>query len=223
MSNLPEVGPHRKSVLRFWVHVIRVVTWLVFLVLGPIKVRGRYRVPKKGGVLILANHLADLDPPALQVGCPRPIHFMAKSELFEMPVLGGILRLVNAFPVKRGEPDRTALKHAAALLKAGEAVCIFPEGQLSETGELQELKPGVALIVRMAGVPVICCGITNTNRVMPYGSFVLRPTFRRTLLEWGEERTFAKDASADEIMAWAEGQLRMLTGQEVETMVAVTY
>ena len=73
---------------------------------------------------------------------------MAKSELFDMKIIGKMIRCFQGFPVKRGEPDRASMRHAIELLKMGEVVAVFPEGQLSEDGELQELKAGVALIVR---------------------------------------------------------------------------
>src|SRR5579862_9660938 len=144
--------------------VCKTLCRILFWLLGPIKSIGAYRVPKKGPVLILSNHLADVDPIVVQVACHRAVHFMAKSELFEMRLIGRIIRWFQAFPVKRGEPDRAAMRHAIDLLKMGEAVCVFPEGQLSEDGELQELKPGIALIVRQAADPslsVICCGVRN--------------------------------------------------------------
>jgi len=94
----------------------------------------------------------------------------------------------------------------------GEAVGIFPEGQLSEDGELQEIKGGVALIIRMApGVPVICCGLKDTNKIIPYGKIVPRPAFKRIDVTWGEPRSFAKGTSVEEITGWIEGQLRELT------------
>ncbi len=195
------------------VPVLKFCFWLLFLFLGLPKVRGSYRVPRQGGVLILSNHIADVDPIAVQLACPRPIHFMAKSELFEMKLIGSFLRFYKAFPVRRGEPDKGAIKHCVNLLRAGEAVCIFPEGELSEAGELLPLKPGVALIIRMAGVPVICLGIKRTNKIMPYGSMIPRPSFGRVPCEWGEPKTFTKEDSAEKILGWAEGQLRELTGQ----------
>lgn len=179
-------------------------------ILGPIRVTGKRQIPATGGVLILANHLSDLDPLVVQVACPRPIHFMAKSELFDMPIVGAVLKGVNSFPVKRGEPDRQALKHAVSLLRDGEVVCVFPEGQLSETGTLQELKAGMALIVRQAACNVICLGIEGTQRVIPYGRIVPRPSFRRIKAMWGAVRRFTKDSSSEEILGWATSELRRL-------------
>jgi 1-acyl-sn-glycerol-3-phosphate acyltransferase len=184
---------------------------MLFWILGPIKSRGSYRVPKSGPVLILSNHISDVDPIVVQVACPRPVHFMAKSELFEMKLLGKMIRWYQAFPVKRGEPDRASMRHAIELLKMGEAVTIFPEGQLSEDGELQELKAGVALIVRQAATQVICCGVRNSNKVMPYGRVVPRLSWSRVYVEWGEVKQFTKESTSEEIIDWATGQLKMLT------------
>lgn len=178
--------------------------------LGPFRRIGAYRVPRTGGLLILSNHLADVDPIAVYLACPRPIHFMGKSELFEMKVVGSILRAFRAFPVNRGQPDRAALKHAIELLKAGEVVCVFPEGQLSETGELQELKPGIALLARSSGATVLCLGLRGTNRVLPYGSLVPRPALGWVTATWGETRSFGKESTTEDVLAWAEGELRSL-------------
>jgi 1-acyl-sn-glycerol-3-phosphate acyltransferase len=186
---------------------MRVLFWL----LGPISSRGAYRVPSDGPVLILSNHISDVDPIAVQVACPRAVHFMAKSELFEMKLVGRMIRWFQAFPVKRGEPDRAAMRHAIDLLKMGEVVSVFPEGQLSEDGELQELKPGVALIVRQAGAPVICCGIRNSNKVMPYGSVTPRFSWTKITVEWGEVRSFTKESTTEEILEWTTQQLRELS------------
>jgi 1-acyl-sn-glycerol-3-phosphate acyltransferase len=213
MKKTPEVELQHPFLRGVVMPFLRLVTIPLMFLLGPLRVSGRRNVPRKGGALILANHLADIDPPILQAACPRPVYFMAKSELFEMRVVGWLIRQFKAFPVKRGEADRDAIKKAAAYIQAGELVCVFPEGQLSETGELQPLKPGVALIVRMAGAPVLCCGLQGTNRMLPYGQTIPRPALRKVTAKWGEPRTFEKDAKAEEILAWAEAELRRLTDQ----------
>ena len=121
------VGPRPAIQRYFFLPIARVFTAVLLFLLGPVRVRGAYRVPREGGVLILSNHLSDIDPAVVQHACPRAPHYMAKSDLFEVPVLRTLLKVFGSFPVKRGEPDRKALKHAADLLKAGEAVVIFPE------------------------------------------------------------------------------------------------
>jgi len=210
----PELELHSPAFKAVGLPLARVAAWILFTLLGPFRVKQRSRVPSGGGLLILSNHLADVDPIAVQMACPRPVYFMAKSELFEMFLLGKVIRWFKAFPVKRGEPDRSAIKKAVAYLKAGNVVCVFPEGELSESGDLLPLKPGIALIVRMAGVPVICLGLKRTNRMLPYGSLLPRPALGWVEAAWSESKSFEKEATAEEIVAWAEGEIQALTGQK---------
>jgi 1-acyl-sn-glycerol-3-phosphate acyltransferase len=213
MPDMPEVAPHslRRNLIVF--PIARLISWLIVGTFGWPRIVGAYRVPRKGPILVLPNHRADVDPMAVQLACPRNLHFMAKSELFEIKVLGRLLRWAGAFPVKRGEPDRGALRHAAEELKLGEAVCVFPEGQLTETGLVQTAKAGVTLIMRLAPCPVICLGVQNTDRIIPYGKLLPRPSSKRVVLTWGEPRTFSRETPTDEILAWIEGQLRELTDE----------
>lgn len=220
--SLPPVTAHGRWFMRITFPLVRLFFRAVMFVFGPVKTRHQNLLPKTGGVLILANHLSDVDPIAVQLSCPRPIHFMAKSELFSMKIVGSMLRFWRAFPVKRGEPDRASLKHAIELLKLGEVVCIFPEGQLSESGKLQELKPGISLVIRNAGVPVICLGFRNTNDVMPYGKFVPRMTFRSIPTQWGSPKQFDKSSSPEEIVEWATAELLSLSGLQKEEAVDST-
>ncbi|MDR3689630.1 MAG: lysophospholipid acyltransferase family protein [Fimbriimonas sp.] len=212
MIDLAECARMTRAHVAFWRPIVKVFAALLLFVLGTLRVRGKYRVPLGGGLLILSNHRSDLDPIVVQVACPRPVHFMAKSELFDMPILGKWIRGLGSFPVKRGEPDRAALRLAAQLVNDGEVVSIFPEGEISEYGDLLDLKAGIALIVRMAaGNPVICCGLKNTQCPIPYGQVIPRPGFRKMEVEWGEPRTFTKESTAEEILAWATAQLKALS------------
>lgn len=191
------------------------VAWLfvtvVFGLMGPLRQRNRRAIPRHGGFLLVANHRSDIDPILLQWACPRRIYFMAKSELFPVPILGHLMRAFGAFPVKRGEPDRASLRYAASLTEMGEVVGIFPEGELSEDGEMLPLKPGVALLIRMAKVPVVCVGLRRTEKIMPYGLSIPRPAFGWVTAEFGEPRQFEPKATTEEIMAWLESELRRLT------------
>ena len=111
-AELPPTRPYPTWARYFALPIGKFLSRVLFWILGPITSRGAYRVPRKGAVLILANHQADVDPIAVQVACPRAIHFMAKSELFEMAVIGWLIRSLEAFPVMRGEPDRASMRHA---------------------------------------------------------------------------------------------------------------
>jgi len=141
---------------------------VLFAFLGGFKTRGTKNVPRKGGVLICPNHLSDADPPAVAVALPRSAYFMAKEEIFSIPILGALVRHFRGFPIKRDSADRTALRHAEELLKAGEAVVIFPEGGGNEEGTLQPLHPGALLIALRTKVPIIPVALVNTNKVWTY-------------------------------------------------------
>lgn len=183
---------------------------VICTLLGPFVSRREQRLPR-GGLLIVSNHCSDADPVFLYVASRRPIWFMAKSELFDMKGVGPFIRMFGAFPVQRGAPDRGALKFAIDKLVQGERVGIFPEGQLSPDGQLGPLLPGVAMIVRRAKMPVVCCGLVHTNRVVPYGSMVPRPSFRLVQARFGQVRSFDADAKDEEILAWMRAELLRLT------------
>lgn len=207
----PDPEGHPVS-LRALYPFLRIIGVLLFWRFG-----ARYRregvkcVPKTGGLLIFPNHLSNCDPIATQLASPRLIHFMSRREIFDMPQYGWMLRWFRAFPVTQGSSDLGAIKNAIALAKAGHAVCIYPEGQLSPDGELLPLYPGIATVARKAGVPCICLGIRGPEDIMP--SPMQTPRYRRTVIRcvWGEPRQFPAEASQAEVMSWVESELRRLT------------
>ena len=145
--------------------LLRVLILGLFRLLFRVRLVCIERVPKAGGVLMVANHLHNIDPALLNAAFPRPIHFMAKKEAFEVPVLPWLLRWAGAFPVDRGRADRTAIKRALAALEAGIAVGMFPEGTRSPVRALQKAHAGAGMIALAAGVPVIPVAITGSERL----------------------------------------------------------
>ena len=143
---------------------------LLMRVLGRLRSSGEANVPRRGGVLYCPNHSSDCDPVAIFVSAPRRCWMIGKSELFDIPRLGWFFAHFQAFPIKRGSPDRAALRRAENLLKSGEALLLFPEGRLSEDGCLQTLQPGAALLSLRSGAPIIPIGLRNTNCIVPYGA-----------------------------------------------------
>ncbi|GEK35609.1 lysophospholipid acyltransferase family protein [Kurthia sibirica] len=127
---------------------------------------GKEHFPKEGGVLLCSNHIHELDPPMVGITSPRPVNFMAKEELFNMPVLKGILPKVHAFPVKRGFSDRQALRTAVNLLKDGQVVGLFPEGTRNRTGTLGKGFSGAGFFALRGNAVVVPCAIIG-----PYKAF----------------------------------------------------
>jgi 1-acyl-sn-glycerol-3-phosphate acyltransferase len=149
---------------------------IVARVFGRWEVAGTENIPLTGGVLLCANHVSYIDPPVLGAGVPRPVHFMAKSELFEIPVLGFLIKRVGAFPVKRGTADRSALKRAIDLLERGKVVAMFPEGTRLLDGELRQAEPGLGMIALRARATVIPTALINTEKLLPPHSYLLKFT-----------------------------------------------
>jgi 1-acyl-sn-glycerol-3-phosphate acyltransferase len=126
-------------------------------------VSGRELIPREGPVILIGNHVSYLDPPALGVACPRQVYFMAKVELFRIPLFGYIIGALGAFPVKRGAPDRKAIKRALEILASGKVLGIFPEGTRIMTGELGPAEEGAALLALRTGACLVPAGIRGTR------------------------------------------------------------
>ncbi len=142
-----------------------------------VRIIGLENIPKEGGVIVAANHLSFLDIPLLgssiyRMG--RPADFMGKKELYTIPIIGFLLRMLRGFPVDRERVDRAALREAVKRLQSGTIVVIYPEGRRSRDGRLQPGKPGVGVIVRMSGKKVIPVAIQGTDKAMPAGKWVIR-------------------------------------------------
>ncbi|WP_456463979.1 lysophospholipid acyltransferase family protein [Persephonella sp.] len=142
----------------------------VFKNLLRIKVEGIENIPLEKGCILASNHRSNLDPFVLNTVSPRPIFFMAKQELFKVPVLGWFIKKAGAIPVKRNKRDIGALKQAVNLVKDGYCVGIFPEGSRAKPGEYRKPQSGVGLIVSKTESPVIPIKIEGTDIIYPAGS-----------------------------------------------------
>jgi 1-acyl-sn-glycerol-3-phosphate acyltransferase len=139
------------------------------------QVEGKENVPRKGPLIVVANHMTYVDPPLLGASVPRRITFMAKQELFRPSLMGIIVRAYGAFPIRRDKLDREALRYAFGLLNKGQVLGMFPEGKRSFPYHLQEMQPGTAFIAAHSGVPIIPVGISGSEQVKGLGFIVRRP------------------------------------------------
>jgi 1-acyl-sn-glycerol-3-phosphate acyltransferase len=152
-------------------------------VLARVQVYGAERVPLQSGLVVAANHLSWVDPPALGAASPRTLYFMAKVEAHRVPGFGELMRSFGAFPVRRGESDREAVRTMRKVVRDGHALGLFVEGTRQRTGIPGPVQPGAAMVAITEEVPVICAAI--------YGSYEWRlGNFRPVSLAWSEPMTF---------------------------------
>ena len=159
-------------------HVARVVLEAVCLSALRLESSGRENVPLEGPLIVASNHVSYVDPVALGVSFPRPIWYMAKVELFRVPVLGPLISALNAYPVDRGKGDIAAIKASVRMLREGKAIGIFPEGTRNLTGEVKP-HTGVALLASLSGAPVLPAYVLGGDRAKSLGK--LRVAFGEPL------------------------------------------
>jgi 1-acyl-sn-glycerol-3-phosphate acyltransferase len=129
---------------------------------------GLENVPATGPCIIASNHLSLWDVLMMGIYLPRHPFFMAKRELYRIPVLSYLIRLAGTFPVNRGERDMWALKQAERVLAAGQMLYIFPEGtRRGRTGQLGRGKVGAVLFALRYQVPLVPAAIWGTQHIRP--------------------------------------------------------
>ena len=132
-------------------------------------ISGRERIPT-GPYIVVANHIDWKDPPALEFTFRVALRFMAKIEAFDMLFLGGLMRGIGCFPVRRGEGDRRALMTCLQVLRVGNPLAFFPEGTRSRDHVLHRARPGIAFLARKSGAPILPVGLTGTPEARPFRS-----------------------------------------------------
>ena len=163
----------RLQTIFYWLNVW---TWirLTLLIVTKRDVRGLENIPRKGGLIFTCNHFSVGDPPILTGTFPRRIAWMAKQELFDVPVAGKLYSMGGFIPVRRFEGDLRAIRRSQAALRRGHVLGMFPEGTRSG-GRLGVGEPGTALIALRTGAPILPAAIWGTENVK-----LPRDLFRRT-------------------------------------------
>jgi 1-acyl-sn-glycerol-3-phosphate acyltransferase len=167
--------------------------------LSRIRVIGSERVPRDGPLIVVANHVSYFDPPVIGWALPRQLHFMAKKELFEIPAFGALIRAYNAFPVDRGHGDVGAIKRAVSVLKAGNAVLIFPEGRRNRDGT-GRAEAGAALLASLSGARILPAYVDGTRRVRLWSP--IKVVFGEPFMQGDGKKATREDLAkrTDEIM-----------------------
>jgi 1-acyl-sn-glycerol-3-phosphate acyltransferase len=181
-------------------------TTLLLNVFSRWRVIGRERVPLRGPLLVVCNHQNNADPAILVAVMPRVIHQLAKQELFWGPI-GWMGRGIGAFPIRRGQSDRQAIKTALDYLERGSCVGIFPEGTRSRTGGLTAGQTGAGLLAVRSGARVLPVAIVGSGQLRNPAGVFSRPAIDIIFGEpfeigshEGKGRTAAAAAATEQIM-----------------------
>lgn len=129
------------------------------------RIYGAENVPAEGPFVVVSNHASDFDPPILSSSMRRPVAFMAKEELFKVPILKQAITLYGAYPVKRESADRSAIRSAMQSLENGWATGVFLQGTRTSDGRITEPKLGAALIAAKAKAPLLPVSLWGTHAI----------------------------------------------------------
>jgi len=190
---------------------LRAFIKLAFFLVARVHLRGRYNLPRKGPYIIAANHLSWTDIPLVPTYVPGKVVYMAKEESFHGR-LGWLVRLLGAFPVKREESDRRAIRAADEQLKQKKIFIIFPEGTRSKSHTLAKAHAGLGMIALRSGAPVIPVAIWGSeNALRKFGADVTISYGKPMLLKPKGAKITREDiqSATDEVMLQIASMLPM--------------
>lgn len=188
--------------------IVHCLARAAFRLWGSWEIVGDDKIPRAGGVIVAGNHVSYVDPPLIGAAIRRECRFMARHDLWKNRFLAWLLPRLGAYPIVRNKPDRAGLRATLEHLEKGYVVVMFPEGTRSRDGRLQPAEPGLALIVRKAGVPVVPAAVIGTREMMPVGSSRIRRA--RLKVVFGDPLYFTADAPKDDICAGVMRQIALL-------------
>ena len=146
-----------------------------------LRTQGGRCIPRRGPVLIIANHQSFLDPILLSLACPRRLIFLARKTLFQSSWFAWLLRSLGGVPMDQEGVAKEGLKAILSYLQAGEAVVVFPEGMRTADGQLSPFKPGIQLLLKRVQAALVPVGIAGAFEALPYSRKLptLSPSFMR--------------------------------------------
>lgn len=187
----------------------RALLKFLYRILFRVEAVNTHHIPQEGAVILASNHISLLDPPLVGILIKRKVHFMAKEELFKIPVLGMLIRSFGAYPVKRGS-GIDAVKASIRLLKEDNVMGIFPEGTRRKAGVSEEAKKGTAMIALRSKAQIVPVAIVGQYKL-----------FKKTKVVYGsplDVLSIAEQAEGDKYDAVTEAimeQIELLKKQYV--------
>ncbi len=191
--------------------LLRTLSQLALLLFFDFRSDGSGNVPSRGGLILACTHESHLDPIVIATGVRRRIGFVARKSLFKNAFFGWLIGELGARPFDRDETGVSELKGVFKLLSEGEALVFFPEGTRSKDGELGPLKPGIALLARRAGVPVVPVAVDGTFECWPRHQKMFRPG--RIRVKYGKPIQYGSGHKKTEVLADLSEKLAKLKSE----------
>jgi 1-acyl-sn-glycerol-3-phosphate acyltransferase len=149
-----------------WIYkILRPIVVGVCRVLWRVRIRGEEKLPASGGYIIAPSHRSMADIPIVAIVTKRRIRYMGKQSIFNVPLIGPLFAAMGGFPVARDGTDRKAVRDSVEMLRAGEVLCLYPEGTRQQGPKIQPLQAGAAYLALRAGVPIIPVGMAGTEEI----------------------------------------------------------
>ncbi|RLS57703.1 MAG: 1-acyl-sn-glycerol-3-phosphate acyltransferase [Planctomycetota bacterium] len=216
-SARPAAPPLPDPLRRNWVWwCIQKTCQLLFTIWFRYRARGIENLPA-GGALLLVNHQSFLDP--LLVGLPltRPVSYLARDNLFGVPLVGWVLRSTYVMPIRREGAGTESIRESIRRMEHGFLVGIFPEGTRSEDSQLGELKPGFLALIRRVKVPVIPVAVAGAFEALPRGAWFPRPRSIRVAFGAPLDATrlaeLSKKGRESELLRWTSEAIEQCLGE----------
>lgn len=172
------------------------------------RAEGTENVPLTGGVILASNHQSHLDPVMLRLPLDRPIGYVARSTLFRSKLFAWLIWYLGAMSFDRRSTGAQEMKSLVKVFREGAALIFFPEGTRSPDGELKPLRPGIALLAKQAGVPVVPVAVEGTFRCWPRGRKMFRPG--RVRVVFGEPVVYGRKDRRRQVLEDLSGRIAAL-------------